>query len=141
MTFDLVYASIPAALGLTYAPHFYKAFLISRVRKYDNVEPRMMYDSEFMKSPAAAPIRRAKAAHENGLENFPSFAAAILVTRLAGVPTGQIEPLAKAYLVCRALFNLFYIMGDSEKISFLRSLSFIAGLGITLRLMLLAAKK
>jgi uncharacterized MAPEG superfamily protein len=74
-------------------------------REFDNAYPR---DPGFyVKGPRA----RALGAHQNGLEAFPLFAAAVLLAELHGAPQHMIDGLAVAFLGARVAYAVCYL-GD-----------------------------
>jgi len=77
--------------------------------------------------------RRAVAAHLNGFEAFPAFAAAVLVATAAGADPLWMTRLSIAYVVARALYVPLYIL-DFDRV---RSLVWTVGFGTTVGLFLL----
>ncbi|MGB3446771.1 MAG: MAPEG family protein [Xanthobacteraceae bacterium] len=71
----------------------------------DNHHPR---DSAERLPPAS---RRAFAAHLNAYENFPFFAAAVIIAKTQGAPLGTLNALAAIYIVLRIAHAGLYI-GD-----------------------------
>ena len=55
--------------------------------------------------------RRAHAAHLNGMEAFPPFAAAMILSLMANASMASVRPLALGFLAFRVLFSAAYI-GD-----------------------------
>ena len=53
--------------------------------------------------------RRAYAAHQNAYENFPFFAAAVLVAATMGAPVNTVNLLAAVYILLRIAHGIFYI--------------------------------
>ncbi len=53
--------------------------------------------------------RRAYAAHLNAYENFPFFAAAVIVAVTQGAPLGMVNTLAVIYVLLRLLHVALYI--------------------------------
>jgi uncharacterized MAPEG superfamily protein len=53
--------------------------------------------------------RRAHLAQLNGHEAFAPFAAALILTELARVPTTWVRPLAVVYLVLRVFYGICYV--------------------------------
>lgn len=64
--------------------------------------------------------RRAYAAHLNAYENFPFFAAAVIIAKTQGAAPGTLDTLAAIYIVLRVLHAVLYIADQST----LRSLAF-----------------
>jgi uncharacterized MAPEG superfamily protein len=71
----------------------------------DNHHPR---DSAERLAPRA---RRAYAAHLNAYENFPFFAAAVIIAKTQGAQLGTLNALAAIYIVLRITHAALYI-GD-----------------------------
>jgi uncharacterized MAPEG superfamily protein len=74
-------------------------------REFDNARPR---DPAFWEKPLRA---RAQGAHQNGIETFPFFAAAVLLAEFRGCPQSRIDALAVAFVALRLLFVAAYL-GD-----------------------------
>ncbi len=80
---------------------------------------------------------RAHAAHLNGFEAFPAFAAGVVLAQLAGVAPHLVNQLAVAFVIFRVLHGLFYVADKPP----LRSLTWLLGLLCALALIALAALK
>jgi uncharacterized MAPEG superfamily protein len=87
---------------------------------YDNSDPRGRA------SAYQGLARRAHAAHLNGFEAFPLFAAAVLVAELKGGPSGTVNGLAVMYVLTRIGYVGCYLLDKPT----LRSLLWIAGFGL-----------
>lgn len=83
------------------------------------------------------PQRRAYAAHQNAYENFPFFAAAVLVSTIMGAPISTVSLLAMIYIVLRVVHGLLYI---ADKAS-LRSLAYLAALVVNIAIFVLPVFK
>lgn len=72
--------TLPAAFLLNLAPHWYRLVAVSMVGKWNNVAPRSNVDriEKAMTKAAHARLVRASGAHNNGLEAFPLFCAAVV---------------------------------------------------------------
>jgi uncharacterized MAPEG superfamily protein len=79
--------------------------------------------------------RRAYAAHQNAYENFPFFAAAVIIAVTMGAPIATINWLALGYLVARILHGVLYIADQAT----LRSLCYAVGLFINIAIFVLPA--
>jgi uncharacterized MAPEG superfamily protein len=79
--------------------------------------------------------RRALAAHQNGFENFPGFAAAVLVSHVGHGDPGWSAVLALTYVIARVAYTAAYI----ADVHALRSLLWTAGMLATVGLFLLPA--
>jgi uncharacterized MAPEG superfamily protein len=95
-------------------------------REFDNAYPR---DPSFY---AKGPRARAQGAHQNGLEAFPFFAAAVLLAELHGAPQHTIDGLALAFLGARVAYAVAYL-GDRPTLrSIIWSLAFACNVAIFL---------
>ena len=97
----------------------------------DNRYPREDYDN----LPPAK--RRAYAAHQNAYENFPFFAAAVIIAMTLGAAPATVNMLAMAYVAIRIVHGLLYI----NNVPSLRSLTFLAGLIVNVAIFVLPAFK
>ena len=97
----------------------------------DNRYPREDYDN----LPPAK--RRAYAAHQNAYENFPFFAAAVIIALTMGAPASTVNMLAMAYIAVRVIHGLLYV----NNIPTARSLVFGIGLLINIAIFVLPAFK
>jgi len=73
-------------------------------REFDNARPR---DPAFWSTPLRA---RAQAAHVNGIETFPFFAAAVLLAEFRAAPQHLIDLLAVGFVVLRLTFVAAYLL-------------------------------
>ena len=89
------------------------------------------------RTPDSYRVRNANAAHLNGFEAFPAFAAGVLMAQFAGVDPGRISTLAVAFVALRILHGIFYLTGTQA----LRSVVWLGGFASVLGLMVLAALK
>lgn len=94
---------------------------------YDNKKPR---DQQALLEGWG---RRAVAAHLNGFEAFPAFAAAVLVAVAAGADPVWTTRLSIAFVVARALYLPLYVF-DLDRV---RSMVWTVGFGVTVGLFLL----
>jgi uncharacterized MAPEG superfamily protein len=95
-----------------------------RFRRFDNSKPR---DPAFYDDPIAA---RSLGAHQNGIEAFPFFAAAILLAEFRACPQGLIDELAVLFVIVRIAY-VFTYLGDRPTLrSILWSLGFAINIAI-----------
>jgi uncharacterized MAPEG superfamily protein len=93
---------------------------------FDNAYPR---DPAFY---AKGPRARALGAHQNGLEAFPLFAAAVLLAEMRAVPQHMIDGLALAFLGARIAYAVCYL-GDRPTLrSVIWTLALVCNLAIFL---------
>src|SRR6202163_1917346 len=95
-----------------------------RFRRFDNAKPR---DPAFYEDPIAA---RALGAHQNGIEAFPFFAAAVLLAEFRSSPQNLVNELAVLFLIVRVAYVLTYL-GDRPTLrTILWNIGFAINLGI-----------
>ena len=90
-------------------------------KQFDNGNPR---DPAFWRDPFRA---RALGAHQNGIENFPLFAAAVILAEMRHAGQMAVDLLAVAYLIVRLAYVAAYL---ADKPS-LRSGLFALGSAVT----------
>ncbi len=83
------------------------------------------------------PKRRAYAAHQNGFEVFPFFAAAVIASSQLGGSISTINTLAGLFILCRITYAACYIANIATP----RSLVWFAGLLATIAIFVLPAFK
>ena len=93
-------------------------------RRFDNAKPR---DPAFYDHPIA---RRALGAHQNGIEAFPFFAAAVLLAEFRTGPQRLIDDLAVLFLIVRIAYVFTYLGNRPTLRSILWSLGFAINLAI-----------
>src|SRR5208282_1342776 len=87
-----------------------------------NVYPREDIAKASSSLPPAetAKLKRQEAAHVNGLQNFPLFAAAMIVGNEAGLEAGTLNLLGMGYLITRGVYTWLYTTVSKEKTSYFR---------------------
>jgi uncharacterized MAPEG superfamily protein len=93
-------------------------------RQYDNAQPR---DPAFYQEAIRA---RALGAHQNGIEAFPFFAAAVLLAEFRSAPQNLINELAVLFLIVRIAYVLTYIGNRPRLRSILWNLGFTINVAI-----------
>jgi len=93
-------------------------------RRFDNARPR---DPNFYDDPIAA---RALAAHQNGIEAFPFFAAAVLLAEFRIAPQRLIDELAILFLIVRIAYVFTYLGNGPTLRSILWSIGFAINITI-----------
>jgi len=93
-------------------------------RQYDNAQPR---DPAFYQDAIRA---RALGAHQNGIEAFPFFAAAVLLAEFRSAPQNLINELAVLFLIVRIAYVLTYIGNRPRLRSILWNLGFTINVAI-----------
>jgi uncharacterized MAPEG superfamily protein len=95
-----------------------------RFGRFDNSKPR---DPAFYESPFAA---RALGAHQNGIEAFPFFAAAVLLAEFRACPQNLINELAILFVIVRIAYVFTYIGNRPTLRSILWSIGFAINIAI-----------
>ncbi|MEN3290151.1 MAG: hypothetical protein V7634_4451 [Bradyrhizobium sp.] len=90
-------------------------------KQFDNARPR---DPAFYQDGIRA---RARGAHQNGIEAYPFFAAAVLLAEFRGAPQNLVNELSVLFVIVRAAYVLTYV-GDRPS---LRSILWALGFLIT----------
>lgn len=90
----------------------------------DNHHPR---DSAERLPPVA---RRAYAAHLNAYENFPFFAAAVIIAKTQGAPLGTLNALTAIYIVLRIAHAALYIGDHATPRSMVFALAWLINIAI-----------
>src|SRR5258708_16716922 len=98
-------------------------------RDYDNSKPR---NPAFYQDAIRA---RALGAHQNGIEAFPFFAAAVLLAEFRAAPQNLINELAVLFLIVRIAY-VFTYLGDRPT---LRSILWSIGFAINLAIFFMPA--
>src|SRR6202035_5524294 len=93
-------------------------------RRYDNSKPR---DPAFYGDPIRA---RALGAHQNGIEAFPFFAAAVLLAEFRIAPQRLIDELAILFLIVRVAYVFTYLGNRPTLRSILWSIGFAINIAI-----------
>jgi uncharacterized MAPEG superfamily protein len=93
-------------------------------RRFDNARPR---DPSFYEDPIRA---RALGAHQNGLEAFPFFAAAVLLAEFRIAPQRLIDELAILFLIVRVAYVFTYLGNRPTLRSILWSIGFAINIAI-----------
>jgi uncharacterized MAPEG superfamily protein len=97
----------------------------------DNHNPRAGIDN------LPGPRRRAYAAHLNAYENFPFFAAAVIIAITMGASISTVNALAVVYIVLRIAHAAFYIRDMASA----RSLAFTVAYVVNIAIFILPAFK
>jgi uncharacterized MAPEG superfamily protein len=93
-------------------------------RRFDNARPR---DPNFYDGAIAA---RALGAHQNGIEAFPFFAAAVLLAEFRVCPQHLVDELAILFLIVRIAYVFTYLGNRPTLRSILWSIGFAINIAI-----------
>lgn len=97
---------------------------------FDNARPR---DPEFFKDAFRA---RGLGAHQNGLEGFAFFAAAVIVAQIRAAPQGAVDAMALGYVALRIGYVALYLANRPTLRSMVWAVAFLLNVGILLSPML-----
>lgn len=101
---NLLLATLPVAFGLVYATKIPLAIEMAKSPGgYDNKHPREQ------QAKLEGRGKRAAAAHANGFESFPPFAAGVLACHVTGASPTVAVGLAWTYVAARVLYPFFYL--------------------------------
>jgi uncharacterized MAPEG superfamily protein len=92
--------------------------------QYDNSKPR---DPAFYEDALRA---RALGAHQNGIEAFPFFAAAVLLAEFRAAPQNLINELAVLFVIVRIAYVFTYLGNRPRLRSILWNLGFVINVAI-----------
>jgi uncharacterized MAPEG superfamily protein len=96
------------------------------IRSFDNSKPR---DPAFYQDPFRA---RGLWAHQNGLEGFAFFAAAVVIAQLRAAPQNIVDGLAVAYVALRFAYAAAYLADLASVRSAVWTLAFAANVALLL---------
>eukprot|EP00929_Paragymnodinium_shiwhaense_P122588 TRINITY_DN9545_c0_g1_i1.p2 TRINITY_DN9545_c0_g1~~TRINITY_DN9545_c0_g1_i1.p2 ORF type:complete len:169 (-),score=47.99 TRINITY_DN9545_c0_g1_i1:151-657(-) len=137
--------ALVSAVFLYNTPHMVKMYLTSQAAgggsKVKNENPRQQYEAIKEDKTYGDALVRAQAAHQNGLESFPVFAAGVLACVATGADKKLVGKLAAFHLAARAGFNVFYICFQTPLAGVMRSNAWVASLLSSCQLLILAANK
>jgi uncharacterized MAPEG superfamily protein len=94
------------------------------LKAFDNARPR---DADFYKDPFRA---RALWAHQNGLEGFAFFAAAVIIAQMRGAAQPMVDGLAAGYVLLRFGYVAAYLADRPSVRSVIWVLGFVVNLAI-----------
>jgi uncharacterized MAPEG superfamily protein len=95
-------------------------------KNYDNAKPRLFLQD------LTGWQQRADWAQSNAFENFPPFAASVLVAHAVGVSQVTIDLLASTFLVARIAHGLAYIFNKPTLRTLVWSAGFLSMVGLFL---------
>lgn len=116
-------------LAAALLPYVFTLIAKSGGRRYNNHVPR-----EFLEKQEGF-RKRAHWVQLNSFEAFPPFAAAVIIAHMAGAAQPTIDSLAIAFIGIRVLYGVMYL----ADLAALRSLVWMAGVGVVVALFVVAA--
>ncbi|TFK48899.1 hypothetical protein OE88DRAFT_434138 [Heliocybe sulcata] len=116
--------------------------IAGRFNKPCSVDPRGNAQRLLAKHPeAGARAARMEAANANGNEVMPLWVAAVLAGNYAGLDEKTLNVASVAFIVLRAVYNYIYVNQNTQAHGNLRTLTWFAGIGVPLTLLIKAANK
>lgn len=116
---------LPIGFALVYAPKIPLSMAMAKQPEgYDNKSPR---DQQARLTGWG---RRAAAAHANGFESFPAFAAGVLATQVTGASPHWAAIFSIAYVVARTLYTVVYLADVATLRSAVWTLGFACSIGL-----------
>ena len=139
--------AVPLALLLAYIPHFIRVFVYVRPALaraggggYDVRYTRESVAKVTDATETGRTVARLSGAHQNGLEIFAAFAAAVcLALATKRVPADTLDAAATAFLALRVVYNWLYATGVQAWKGPARSVVWVASMYICVKIMLDAA--
>lgn len=119
--------AIPVSFILVFAPQIYAVSIVRNTKaiKIDNANPRGETYAQSLKKNLSkedfGKFERARAAHVNGYENFPLFAAAVICGNMAKLDPGTLNTMTGLFLVLRTVYNVAYVRTTTQQWSILRT--------------------
>lgn len=140
------FTCVAFAVILIYVPHAWRAHVVIAKHQgkgpaYDLRNPRQSVQLSTDATPEGQRVARLSAAHQNGFEQFPIFAAAVLMAKFSHVQTTTVDAAATFHLLCRALYIVVYANNTRLNIALLRSTLWFGQIGTCLYLMYAATQK
>lgn len=139
MSYNIPILSIIAYYVLAIYPHGHAIVVASKgnLKQHDNTNPKSAKQNDKLKrrlnAKEFAAYERAERAHSNALENMPLYCAAIfaglLAEQKAGPGTLALNEFAIGFLLLRVLYTAFYIMTETIRVSYVRSVLYFATSG------------
>lgn len=107
-----------------FMPYAFTAIAKSVGGRYDNRQPREW------QSRLSGLAARAHAAHLNGFEAFPLFAAAVIIAHLGQAEASRVDALALAFVLLRIGYGISYLADWARTRSVLWLLAFLCCVGL-----------
>ncbi|CAN5898084.1 MAPEG family protein [soil metagenome] len=118
---------LPIAFGLVFLPKIPLSMAMARLPEgYDNRHPR---DQQ---AKLTGWGRRAAAAHANGFESFPAFAAGVLATQVTGANPHWAAIFSIAHVVARFLYTGAYLADVHMVRSSIWTIGFVSSIALML---------
>ncbi|KZV97394.1 hypothetical protein EXIGLDRAFT_764516 [Exidia glandulosa HHB12029] len=138
--------AIPAAWISVFLPFFQKRNMLVNLKHmhYDNVVPRRNADAfkrdTVLPKEFVATCAKLEGAHQNGLETFPVFVAAVLAGNVASLDTRTLNIASISYVLARLAYNYAYVNAKTDGQGFARTGAWVTSLGICFYVLVKAGK-
>ena len=134
--------SVGYVLVLAYLPQFYKrGFVVEKLKKegkqYTIATSRLSGTLAIDTSKEGVFIANLSGCHQNGLEAFSYYAAAIAMSLIAKVPNSVLSGAAGLFVTARVLYSLIYA---SELNGFPRTVAWTVGVVTSVGLIFIASQ-
>ncbi|KAK8864649.1 hypothetical protein IAR55_001899 [Kwoniella newhampshirensis] len=148
LNYNYSFWAVPATWFLGMAPIWWALGQARRAgpeTEYNNADPKGSWErvekSEKLDDRLRGRILRASAAANNTHVNLGFMAAAILAGNAARLPVSTLNNSALGLVIARTVFTFCYILVEKRKYSYLRSMAYMAGSIICMRLFILAGRE
>ncbi|KLO19331.1 hypothetical protein SCHPADRAFT_935405 [Schizopora paradoxa] len=135
--------SIPVVWFTTFYPMNMKFRLITKHMGYNNCQPRAntkkILESGSVPKDIAARAERLEGAHLNGNEILPMWIGAVLAGNLVGLPNSTLNTASAVFIALRICYNTIYINHTTAGLSNLRTVVWLASMGVPITLFVKAA--
>ncbi|KZV97392.1 hypothetical protein EXIGLDRAFT_731093 [Exidia glandulosa HHB12029] len=137
--------SIPAAWLSLFLPFNQRFGMITNRIGYNNVTPR--HNAAALKTDPTLPkdfvekCAKLEGAHQNGLETFPVWVAAVLAGNFAGLETQTMNTASIAFVVSRFAYNYIYVNGKTNSQGYVRTGTWATSIGICMWVLVKAGNK
>ena len=128
--------TIPVYCILTYLPYWYSVLTIQNSSKdrWDNANPKSTKHIDSVQKSVTADTygryERGKAAHNNGLENFPLLIAAVVMSNMARLDFGMLNGMFGVFFALRIAYTVAYIRISGVNASYFRSMMWMFSVSI-----------
>ena len=136
--------SLIASLVLAYVPHIYRNYVVIKPKLTREGKPyrimysRMQVENAMDGSPEGLLVARLTGCHQNSLEAFSYFSAAIGIGIASKVNLPYLDNWAFVFVFVRTLYTVNYCVGYSAA---LRPIFWFIGIGICISILLTSSRE
>ncbi|KAL9041083.1 MAG: hypothetical protein Q9214_004235 [Letrouitia sp. 1 TL-2023] len=138
--------TIPVYCILTYLPYWYSVLTIQNASKdrWDNANPKSTKHIDSVQKSVSSETfgryERGKAAHNNGLENFPLLIVAVVMGNMAHLSFPMLNGMFGAFVLLRVAYTVAYIKISGVNASYLRSMMWMFSVSILMYITIRSAQ-